>query len=153
MPISTHFHAVHDKQGKQFILNSHLELISLLMKFMRAAIYGKETFVTTFVTKLGATKTHISELGKHFSKLEPYANTYCGSYQYHPLLKFFYEEYNSHAIRDCACLHPNDRLCYGKLAFEVFDDFIVALRSKALATKLKKKVLDWEGVIKKQKRL
>jgi hypothetical protein len=151
MSVSTHFHVVHDTQGKQYVLNSHLELIGHIMLFMNAAIYGKETFRKTFTTRLGINKTQISELGEHLTRLESYANTYSNLYQYHPLLQFFFDEYANHVIKDCSCLHGNDQLRDGRFVFEVFDDFIAVLRSRALIIKLKKKVHDWESVIQKQK--
>jgi hypothetical protein len=151
MSVSTHFHVVRDKQGKQYILNSHLELIGHIMLFMKAAIYGKETFRKTFTTRLGINKTQISELGEHLTRLGSYANTYSNHYQYHPLLQFFFDEYANHVIKDCSCLHGNDQLRDGRLISEVFDDFIAVLRSRAPIIKLKKKVHDWEGVIQKQK--
>ena len=140
-----------DWSGREFVFANHLESLGGLAQFMRATIYGKDSYSIQSISMTGRTRHDVTKLGAHFQRLSSYVNAYSSKYQYHPLLSFFFEEYFKHQIQECVGLLPHARFDNSKVVYEVFNDFVEKLRSRAKEVGLKKKVLDWESKINKQK--
>lgn len=131
--------------GKAYILESNVALINNLSAFMRAVIYGEETYYYEAMNRSGKLTKYVSKLGKELTSLRAYASLYASGFQYHPLIIFFFEQYRSHDIRNCHGSHALMRGPNGLEYSQIFDDFVSTMRAAAKSENLKKRVLDWES--------
>mgnify|MGYP001627421455 CR=1 FL=1 len=132
------------------VLGSHIVSISVAMDFMKMVLNGTLTcFAKTKPTWL---RRVFTPLGKMLPRLPQFADLYRSGYSYHPLLKFFFEEYRKHPIKHCAELGYDDITADCSTVSSVFDDFIATMRASAKEIKLRKRVTNWESKYAKNSR-
>lgn len=145
MTVDINMHLIRDTDGRLYILPTYLENIHSAMQFMKKVIYDNELFFTAYTTANGKPMKTISSLGKYLKYVHSYSELFSKDYKFSPLIEFFFEEYRKHPIRcDCPSLQGHDRL-----GVDLFNDFVTTMRKNAMASKLKKKVADWDSKPKK----
>ncbi len=126
--------------GINYIMPNLLPAVDDLSQFMRMTIYSNVTYYRQNHFSLkGWSK--ITPLGLHLRNLDGYSQLYSKSYQYSPMLDFFFEWYRRHPISDNALALEHD----DPKSVQLFDDFVMTLRLEAVKSKLKAKVNDWES--------
>ncbi|MCV2370019.1 inovirus Gp2 family protein [Roseateles oligotrophus] len=138
-----------DDCGKKYILSTDLECLNSLIIFMRAVVYGKDTYIKTAMKSNGKHAAKVSTLGHNLSRLGQYASIFTRDYVFHPIVAFFFAEYRAHEIQRCVDCGPNSHAGNGRTVTDVFDDFVTVMRSHSFETGLKKKISDWESKAKK----
>lgn len=146
-----HKYQLYDIKGNQYVLSSHLENIDSCMSFMNEILTGKDLYYRTTIKSNGQRQTKVSSLGEHLPHLHLYTYLYRPHYTYHPALMFFFEEYRKHEIRHCSGYGARDVIDSKGAITDIFDHFVSILRIRAVETKLKKKISDWESKTKKNK--
>ena len=140
---------IEDINGKKYILENHHVYMSMLMEFMRMVVYKKYLYFDEAVTRQGIRRKYTSELGRHLSKLDLYASMFVTGYQYHPLVRLFFDWYRGHLISQCTGLRPHMIAADGNPVCKVFDDFIDGIRKSETLPAVKKQIADWESKLKK----
>lgn len=136
--------------GRVYVLSNHMVGIGGLMDFMRKAIYGKEKcYYKTVAFANGRVARRVSSLGYELQHLWRYAMTFDPNQVHHPLLKFFYEEFRRHPLKECEHMAANDIAFNGMTVIKLFEDFTAQMCTSALKIKLKKQVSDWDSKHKK----
>ena len=149
---SEYKHQLHGKDGKQYILSTHLDGINGCASFMHEVLNGKDLYYKTQIKTNGRQQTTISPLGKHLDRLHQYVALFRPHYSFHPALTFFLEEYRKHEIKDYFKYKATDVFEDGRVMSDIFDDFVMVMREHAYTAKLKKKISDWESKTKKNKK-
>lgn len=134
-------------QGTNYVMPYFMDGIVNLMKFMRGVVYGDALFHIEYKRRDGVSVRTISSLGNHLEALHSYSQLYLSEYVFSPLIIFFFEQYRKHPIREYALVL--DKHDPESLSSELFNDFVTTMRREAAASKLKKKVDDWESKPKK----
>ena len=129
------------------ILDNNFRVIELAMQFMRLVIFGK---TTSFVAHFSMRRSEVlSPLGKMFKDLRAFADLYAGGYSFHPLLRFFFEQYRVDRISRLDGLALTGLGRADLALYDEFDAFVNKLRRCALAIKLRKQVRNWESKYEK----
>ena len=115
------------------------------MSFMRAVLNGTDRYLKTKMWSNGKRTKQVSRFGQHLPNLHKYADIFSREFTFHPALAFFFEEFRRH---DISCLFFFDRHDEAGNA-EIFDDFVMVMRSHAKEMELKTMVNDWESKINK----
>ncbi|HZX84363.1 MAG TPA: hypothetical protein VFF19_12410 [Reyranella sp.] len=116
------------------IFGSQLVAISTTMEFMQMVVNGALTcFAKTKPTWL---RRAFTPLGQMLPRLPWFADLYRSGYVYHPLLKFFFEEYRRHPIKQCADLSYDGIAADGRKVSTVFDDFLATIESPRFLRRL-----------------
>lgn len=126
-----------------YMMSDSIYDICRLMEFMKKVIYKNELFHTEYTKDSGQRRKTISSLGKHLEFLHKYSQIYSRDYTFSPLIKFYFEEYRKHRIKDYfLVLDEHDPYSFSA---DIFNDFVSTMRKNAMAIKLKKRVDDWES--------
>ena len=134
---------IRGKDGVIYMKADAIHGIDQLAKFMEKVIYGKELFYTEYNMANGVQRRTVSSLGRHVERLHTYSQLYSKDYTFSPLLEFFFEQYRAHRIKDYVnALWEDD---FESVSADLFNDFVTTMRTVAVATKLKKKISDWES--------
>ncbi|WP_342618411.1 inovirus-type Gp2 protein [Rhodoferax sp. GW822-FHT02A01] len=140
------------EDGRRVLLGNQLEGIRCCLSFMRLTLYGDDLCFKTQTGSKPKRFPQLSPLGEHAQSLRNYAKVFSRCYVFHPLIKFFFEEYRSHLISQVDPGHkPSDCLDSGQVVSDIFDDFVLQMRKDALEIGLKKKVNDWDSKTKKNR--
>ncbi|MBO7934256.1 inovirus-type Gp2 protein [Burkholderia pseudomallei] len=91
----------------------------------------------------GTRMRKVSPLGEHIERLHIYSQLYSSGYTFSPLIAFFFEQYRKHPIKDWALVL--NRFDPDGSDSELFNDFVTTMRREAVATRLKKRIFDWNG--------
>jgi hypothetical protein len=129
-------------KGKDYILPYFMDGVLDLTKFMNMVLYKDLLFHNEpkRVTDVRS-KKRVSRLGVHIERLHGYSQLYSSGYAFSPLIEFFFEQYRKHLIKESAMLL--DEFDPSGFSSDLFNDFVVTMRREAVATKLKKRIIDW----------
>ncbi|MFC3532019.1 inovirus-type Gp2 protein [Vogesella facilis] len=129
-------------KGTDYTLPYFMNGVLDLMKFMDLVLYKDLLFYSEPKGVSGiSAKKRISPLGMHIEQLNRYGQLYSSGYTFSPLIAFFFEQYRKHSIKDhVLTLDQVDPYGFDSA---LFNDFITTMRCEAAATKLKKKLIDW----------
>ncbi|MDO3558648.1 YagK/YfjJ domain-containing protein [Ralstonia pseudosolanacearum] len=130
-------------QDVNYILPYFMNGIVDLMKFMDMVVYKDLWFYLEPSGVKGRPVKKVSPLGEHIERLYTYSRLYSSGYTFSPLIAFFFEQYRKHPIKDCALLL--DTFNPDGSDADLFNDFVATMRREAVATKLKKRISDWNG--------
>ncbi|KGC65978.1 hypothetical protein DP57_687 [Burkholderia pseudomallei] len=126
-----------------YILPYLMDGIVDLTKFMNMVIYKDLLFYLEPTRVNGTPVRKVSQLGEHIERLHTYSRLYSSGYTFSPLIAFFFEQYRKHAIKDYAL--TLDKHDPDSFSSDLFNDFVAMMRREAVATKLKKRISDWNG--------
>lgn len=114
-----------------------------LMRFMNMVVYKGLLFYLEPTKGSGTRVRKVSPLGEHIERLHTYSRLYSSGYTFSPLIAFFFEQYRKHPIKDYALvLNQFDPDGFDS---DLFNDFVTMMRREAVATRLKKRIFDWNG--------
>lgn len=131
--------------SRRYILSDHLEATSLLIDFMNQVLKTKATYYRSILVSNGRCKSIRSAIANHLPRLRQYARLFNPSYSFDPALRFFFEQYRQHAIKNYADACPNELMHDGRAVSALFDDFLGVMRERAKEAKLVKAVADWRS--------
>lgn len=142
MNSSVNLHVIRSKDVN-YTLPYFMDGIVDLMRFMDMVVYKDLLFYMEPTRGKGTRMRKVSPLGEHIERLHIYSQLYSSGYTFSPLIAFFFEQYRKHPIKDWALVL--NRFDPDGSDSELFNDFVTTMRREAVATRLKKRIFDWNG--------
>ncbi|MGE8364460.1 YagK/YfjJ domain-containing protein [Cupriavidus sp.] len=131
-------------KDKYYTLPYFMDGIVDLMRFMNLVVYSDVLLNEEAKGVRGAsTKRRASPLEEHVERLYGYSQLYSTGYTFSPLIEFFFEQYRKHPIKDYAI--TLDQVDLDGSDSKLVNDFVTVMRRESLASKLRKKIYDWNA--------
>lgn len=141
-----------DTNGNSHPVKDRLHLISSAIEFMDLVLRTDDLCFKTVTLRNGHTVQRTTRLAKHLSLLSRYAKLFDPRLSFNPALLLFFDEYRKHAIQDFDGFGPHPISGLLVQACDVFNDFILQLRSRATNINLRKAIADWKSKFKSNKK-
>ncbi|MCL1618251.1 inovirus-type Gp2 protein [Ralstonia pseudosolanacearum] len=142
MKSAVNLHVIRSKDVN-YTLPYFMDGIVDLMRFMDMVVYKDLLFYMEPMRGNGTRMRKVSPLGEHIERLHTYSRLYSSGYTFSPLISFFFEQYRKHPIKDWALVL--NRFDPDGSDSGIFNDFVMTMRREAVATRLKKRIFDWDG--------
>jgi len=136
-------YSVKCSNGITYLLKYLLDQVANAVVFMDLVLNTEQLFYRAHTRK-------ISAIGKHLEAIGRYVDTYCDTYEYNPVLAFFYDQFRKHPIKN----YRFDMSVWNPDCVDCFEDFVKTMRLNARSLRIKKHRRDWESkLVKNAKRI
>jgi len=140
-----------DDEGRVYLIDNHIALVSDCVRFVRKALNG-DGVILQEVEARGKERVRITELAKELGMLPKYGTLHDEGRAFHPYVNLFLSVYRSHKIFDLLSHGGSMGRESSESQFDGFIDFVNMLRTVAKKHGVKKRASDWESKIKKNKK-
>lgn len=142
----THYYELADQAGHRYrLVNEQLQSLPSCLTFMRLVVEGDMSCRTTRWRRNGRVIDGPTELAQHCERLHGYSQLFSRHHTFHPYVKHFLREYREHPIRHLDGVTRDSFIETDAGVREVFEDFVLTLRTEAKKFGLRKRAADWRG--------